>query len=64
MKAKPNEVWSDPILDEIHKAREEMAKEMKKDRRGFFEKMHQESKGAGGKFADLKPLPYPPKIGK
>lgn len=58
MKAKVNEIWSDPILDEIHKVREEMAKEMAKDRRAFLEKMHKEALAAGVKFADLKPLSF------
>jgi hypothetical protein len=39
--------------------RGEMAEEMKKDRKTFFEKIHQEAKAAGVKFADLKPLPFP-----
>lgn len=59
MKAKVHEAWSDPILDEIHRVREEMVEEMAKDRRAFLEKMHKEALAAGVKFANLKPLPFP-----
>lgn len=59
MKATVNETWSDPILDEIHRVREEMAKEMAKDRRAFLDKMHEEALTAGVKFANLKPLLFP-----
>ena len=61
MKPKEQEVWSDPFLDEIHKVREEMARDMKKDRRSFFKKLHQEAVKAGARFATLKPLPFPQK---
>lgn len=59
MKTKVKEPWSDPILDEIHRVREEMAKEMIKDRRAFLEKMRKEALAAGVKFAELKPLSFP-----
>ncbi len=59
MKAKVNEVWTNPVLDEIRRVREAMAKEMARDRKAFLEKMHEEAIGAGVTFADLKPLRFP-----
>lgn len=59
MKSKKKEVWSDPILDEIHQIRAEMAEELTRNRKTFFKKIHENAKKAGTKYASLKPLSFP-----
>ena len=62
---KARKTWTDPIVDEVRRVREQLETEYQKDPQGFFEHARNTARKAGIVYSKAKPLPFPgPKKGK
>lgn len=60
MNPKKKPAWQeDEIMQELHRVREKLGKELQKDPEKFYERMDRHTKEAGIRFTKLKPQPVP-----